>query len=64
MKRRILDSTYAAAHRRRSAPTLTEIFRRVGLPRTRQALAPAPLGTLWDHTLLDRLQMPLSRYRD
>jgi hypothetical protein len=64
MKRRILNSSYAAEHRRRSTPSFSEIFRHVGLPRARQTPTPAPLGTLWDHTLLDRLQMPLTRYRE
>lgn len=63
MKRRILDSSFATEHRRRLTPALPETFRRLMQPLSRRA-APAPLGTLWDPTLLDRLQAPLSRVRE
>ncbi len=64
MKRHILDSSFATEHRRRLTPTLPETFRRLMQPQSRRASTPAPLGTLWDPTLLDRLQAPLSRIRE
>ncbi|MBI2511181.1 MAG: hypothetical protein HYV96_04335 [Opitutae bacterium] len=66
MKRRILNSTFAATHRRRASLASFRPFApRLAPTGTAVASARAlPLGTLWDHTLLDRLQLPLSRFRE
>lgn len=66
MIRRILNSSSAAAHRRRpSLASFRHFAPRLAAPNS--SLSPVralPLGTLWDPTLLDRLQRPLSRFRE
>lgn len=65
MKRRILNSTFATAHRRSRLVSFSHFAPRLARPNS--PLAPArtlPPGTLWDPTLLDRLQLPLSRHRE
>lgn len=65
MKRRILNSDFASQHRHLSVGSLPQLVRQLTTPSAEPSPARTrPLGSLWDPTLLSRLQMPLTRYRE
>jgi hypothetical protein len=66
MKRRILNSAFAAQHRRIPGASLPQLVRRLATPSVEPSAARVlpPLGVLWDSTLLSRLQAPLTRFRE
>lgn len=66
MKRRILDSAFAAQHRRIAGASLPQLVRRLAPPSLQPSTARVlpPLGVLWDPSLLSRLQAPLTRLHE
>lgn len=65
MKRRILNSAFASQHRHLSVGSLPQLVRRLATPSVEPGAARAlPPGSLWDPTLLSRLQVPLTRFRE
>jgi len=64
MKRRNLNSAFASQHRRLHVGALPQLVRQLATPSLEPVARALPLGALWDPTLLSRLQMPLTRYRE
>jgi hypothetical protein len=65
MKTKTLHSTSSASGKRRKSNLASRFVRRVSRAVSTSSLVSlSRLGGLWDPYLLDRLQSPLTRYRE